>query len=154
MFLLATSYTFYATAGLECLVYISITTLSTYVAAYMIGRMSKIKAEYIKANRDKLDKNAKKNYKENVKKKQRLWLVLALIVDLGLLLVLKYTNFLIDNINGVVTSVGSFAPISYIDIIMPLGISFYTFQSVGYLIDVYNEKYAPEAKWLLERFFI
>ncbi len=147
MFLLVASYAFYATAGWQCLIYISITTLSTYVVACRIGRMWKVKAEYIKANKDKLDKNAKKTYRENVKKKQRLWLVLALVVDLGLLLVLKYTNFLIDNINGIVTSVGSFAPISYMDIVMPLGISFYTFQSVGYLIDVYNEKYAPETNY-------
>lgn len=147
VFLLVASYAFYATAGWECLIYISVTTMFTYVSACRIGVISKAKSTYLKANKDNLDKNAKKTYKESVKRKQRVWLVLALIVDLGMLIVLKYANFLIDNINGIITGVGDFAPISYMDVIMPLGISFYTFQSLGYLIDVYNEKYDAETNY-------
>ena len=144
MFLLVASYLLYFWAGPSYLIYISITTLATYLAARKINSLSREKTEYIKANKATLDKEAKKAYKENIKKKQRVFLALALLVDLGLLIGIKYTNFLIENINGIVTSISQMEPISYLDIIMPLGISFYTFQSVGYLIDVYNEKYESQ----------
>ncbi len=147
MFLLVASYGFYATAGWECLLYISITTLSTYLAARKINSITKSKTEYLKTNKSSLDKNAKKTYKDSIKRKQRVWLMLALAVDLGLLIVLKYTNFFIDNINDIFEGVGGFTPVSYADIIIPLGISFYTFQSLGYLIDVYNEKYEAEINY-------
>lgn len=144
MFLLGASYLLYFTAGPSYLIYISITTLVTYLAARRISRLSKEKTQYIKENKATLDKEAKKAYKQRIQKKQRVYLWLSLAVDLGLLIGIKYTNFVIENINGVITSLGQMEPISYLDIIMPLGISFYTFQSVGYLVDVYNEKYESQ----------
>lgn len=140
MFLLGASYLFYYSAGPSYLIFISITTLATYFAARKINALSKERSEYLKANKETLDRAAKKSYKESIKKKQRLVLWLALFVDLGLLIGIKYTNFVIENINGIITSVSNAEPISYLDIIMPLGISFYTFQTVAYLVDVYNEK--------------
>lgn len=134
----------YFSAGPSYLIFISITTLTTYLAAKKISRLSQEKTAYLKENKATLDREAKKAYKEGVKKKQRLFLHLALLVDLGLLIGIKYTNFIIENINGIITSVSSMEPISYLDIIMPLGISFYTFQTVGYLVDVYNEKYEAQ----------
>jgi len=144
MFLLVASYLLYFSAGPSYLIYISITTLVTYLAARKISSLSAEKTAYIKENKATLDKETKKAYKERVQKKQRLILWLALAVDLGLLIGIKYTNFLIENINGILTSVANMQPISYLDIIMPLGISFYTFQTVGYLVDVYNEKYESQ----------
>ena len=144
MFLLAASYLLYFSAGKSYLIYISITTLATYLAARRISKLNTIKSAYLKANKETLDKEAKKAYKESVKKRQRLALYLALAVDLGLLIAIKYTNFLIENINGILIGLSNMQPISYLDIIMPLGISFYTFQSLGYLIDVYNEKYEAQ----------
>lgn len=144
MFLLAASYLLYFNAGPSYLIYISATTLATYLAARKISRLSQEKTKYIKENKASLDREAKKAYRESIKRKQRVFLCLALLVDLGLLVGIKYTNFLIENINGVITSVSQMEPISYLDIIMPLGISFYTFQSLGYLIDVYNEKYEAQ----------
>ncbi len=147
LFLLAASYALYFTAGPSYLIYISITTLATFLAAKKINSLSKEKGVYLKEHKAELDKEAKKAYKDRIKKKQRTFLGLALLVDLGLLIGIKYTNFLIENINGVITSVSQMEPISYLDIIMPLGISFYTFQSLGYLIDVYNEKYEAQGHY-------
>ncbi|MBQ8518471.1 MAG: MBOAT family protein [Agathobacter sp.] len=144
MFLLGASYLLYFSADPSYLIFISITTLTTYLAAKKISRLSQEKTAYLKENKTTLDREAKKAYKEGVKKKQRLFLHLALLVDLGLLIGIKYTNFIIENINGIITSVSNMEPISYLDIIMPLGISFYTFQTVGYLVDVYNEKYEAQ----------
>ena len=69
------------------------------------------------------------------RKKSKLILILTIIFDLGLLFYFKYTNFFISNINTILNF-----NINKINIIMPIGISFFTFQTLSYVIDVYNEK--------------
>jgi len=64
---------------------------------------------------------------------RKLLLILSLIVDLGLLCFFKYTNFLIENVN---TLTG--AGLKLLKLTMPIGISFYTFQALSYVIDVYR----------------
>ena len=68
-------------------------------------------------------------------------LVLGLIYNFGLLVFFKYTNFLIENINALLTA--THIQIPTISVIMPLGISFYTFQVVSYLVDVYRGEQRP-----------
>lgn len=62
-------------------------------------------------------------------------LYLSVLVNLGFLFYFKYFNFVIDNINGIFDMDAKF-----IDVIMPIGISFYTFQAMSYLIDVYRRE--------------
>ena len=62
-------------------------------------------------------------------------LVLSLIYNIGMLGVFKYTDFVIGNINGIFDT-----SIPEQNIALPLGISFYTFQIMSYMIDVYWEK--------------
>ena len=71
-------------------------------------------------------------------KYSKLFLILAVIYNIGQLLIFKYTDFFIYNINNIFNS-----NINYLYIIMPIGISFFTFQALGYVIDVYNKKHAP-----------
>lgn len=69
------------------------------------------------------------------KKNRKLWFILALVFDLGTLLVFKYTDFIINTIN--------FIPklnLPLVNLALPIGISFYTFQMVSYIIDVYKKK--------------
>lgn len=68
-------------------------------------------------------------------KKRRLILGLTILADLSFLFYFKYFNFLLDNLNTFFA-----ADFTLIDIIMPLGISFYTFQAMSYLIDVYRRE--------------
>ena len=68
-------------------------------------------------------------------------LVLGLIYNFGLLVFFKYTNFFIENINALLTA--THIQIPTISVIMPLGISFYTFQVVSYLVDVYRGEQRP-----------
>lgn len=70
-------------------------------------------------------------------KKAKLWLTLGLVVDLGILATLKYSNFFIRNINLASSLAGSSARIPELNLLAPLGISFYTMSVVGYLLDVY-----------------
>lgn len=68
----------------------------------------------------------------NIKVKKN-YLIIALIINLGILLYYKYSNFFIANINLLFNS-----NIKFLQIIMPVGISFFTFQAISYLIDVYR----------------
>ena len=72
------------------------------------------------------------------KKYKKALLILAIIYNVGQLLVFKYTDFFIDNINNIFNT-----NISFMYIVMPIGISFFTFQALGYVIDVYNKKHKP-----------
>lgn len=72
-------------------------------------------------------------HREN-KKRLKLLLVISVIIDLGLLSVFKYTDFIITNINSVFG-----AGFDLLNIALPIGISFYTFQAMSYTIDVYRD---------------
>ena len=68
-------------------------------------------------------------------KYKKLSLILTIIVNLGFLAYFKYFNFLLDNINHIFS-----LDIKFVEVILPLGISFYTFQAMSYLIDVYRDE--------------
>lgn len=71
-------------------------------------------------------------------KHKKFFLVAACIYNIGLLLFFKYTDFFITNINSLLGS-----NISLLYIVMPIGISFFTFQALSYVIDIYNGKSKP-----------
>ncbi len=72
------------------------------------------------------------------KKYRKLGLSLSLIFNLGILIYFKYFNFLTENINAVLQAFSSTKSLNFLNIIMPLGISFFTFQTMSYTIDVYK----------------
>ena len=75
------------------------------------------------------------------KKHKKIFLILLLIYNIGQLLYFKYTDFFISNINSIFN-----LNISLLHVIMPIGISFFTFQIMAYVIDVYNKKHKPAKK--------
>lgn len=79
---------------------------------------------------------------ENRNLKKRL-LVTSLLVNLGFLGFFKYYNFFLDNVQEAFTLFGSPLEMRGLDIILPVGISFYTFQTLSYTLDVYNGKLKP-----------
>ncbi len=74
------------------------------------------------------------------KSKRRLILIAALVFNLGILCYFKYGNFLIENLNLCFEYL-KIKKINYEEIHLPLGISFFTFQAISYLIDIYREEY-------------
>jgi len=68
---------------------------------------------------------------------------LSIVANLGVLAFFKYTNFLIQSANGVAHATGAAWAITPLDIVLPVGISFYTFQNMSYTIDVYRGQLAP-----------
>jgi len=143
LLLLVASFFFYSCSGWDNIAYITVTITATYFTAVKIGQLHRQQELYLKENKGSLSKEEKKAYKDKVKSKQKKYLLLCLFFDLGVLAVVKYTNFAISNINSV-SKIFNAGELSFLDIALPMGISFYTFQSVGYLVDVYRGKYAPE----------
>jgi alginate O-acetyltransferase complex protein AlgI len=76
------------------------------------------------------------------KKKKRLFLVLSLTMNLGLLAYFKYANFFIENVNAALGAM-NVDTISWTQVALPIGISFYTFQTLTYSIDVYRGVHKP-----------
>ncbi len=82
-------------------------------------------------------------------KSKKLILIFSIVINLGLLFYFKYTNFFIDIINDL--SVGQIKPLN---LILPIGISFYTFENLSYTIDVYRGKFKPVTSFLDYCFFL
>ncbi len=78
----------------------------------------------------------------------RKWLFLSLGVNLGLLVVFKYFDFFVLSFKAAFASVGIYLDINTLNIILPLGISFYTFQTLSYTIDIYRKRFEPQKDWL------
>lgn len=77
------------------------------------------------------------------KKNKKLFLIIGLIFNFGLLFYFKYFNFFLSNINSLFKT-----NINLFSIVLPLGISFYTFKNASYLIDVYKNKVNPEKNFI------
>ena len=71
-------------------------------------------------------------------KKRKLFLIGSLIANIGVLAVFKYYNFLNDNISMLLHGAGYKNPIPYLSILLPIGLSFHTFQAMSYTIEVYR----------------
>lgn len=115
IWLLAFSYIYYVSGGIRVTCFLIFTTVTTYLA----GRQME------QASETAQDKKAEKRRKKRI-------LTGTLALNFGVLGALKYTNFVLGTISSITG--GEFEPLK---LLLPLGISFYTFQSMGYLLDVY-----------------
>ena len=87
------------------------------------------------------------NKTEDVQKR-KMFLYLSLLVNLGFLVYFKYTNFFIDTFVDSFRLFGKTLEVSTLNIILPVGISFYTFQTLSYTIDIYRKQLKPTKDWL------
>lgn len=142
--LLVASYVFYLFAGYKYVAFILFTTVTTYLFALWINRIGVKSKETLKLNKQTWDKDKKKKFKNSIKHKKRLVMALVLVVNFGILAFLKYYNFFAGSLNDVMGMFGIGFSAPTLKLFLPLGISFYTFQSMGYIVDVYREKVAPE----------
>ena len=77
------------------------------------------------------------------RKYDTIFLIITLVYDIGSLLYFKYLDFFIENINNIFKT-----EIPFFYIIMPIGISFFTFQTISYIVDIYNKKVEPSKNFL------
>lgn len=78
--------------------------------------------------------------------KRKLMLLLSVSINLGLLFYFKYSNFFIDNVNAALSVFGD-KQIHWTKLILPIGISFYTFETITYVVDVYRKLHKPLTKF-------
>lgn len=80
--------------------------------------------------------------------------VISLVLNFGILFLFKYLDFVIDTLEKVFGKIGISVQVPVLDLLLPVGISFYIFQAVGYTIDVYREKLEPEKNLLKYALFV
>ena len=126
--LFAGSLFFYAGVGVRAFCFLFFSAVSTYAAGLGVEAMQRKAAEAKKAK----EKAAEKRYI----RLRKLIFGLGLLANLGILCYMKYFNFLIENLNSIFALFSFRLSAATRNILMPLGLSFYTFQVVGYLLDV------------------
>jgi alginate O-acetyltransferase complex protein AlgI len=70
-------------------------------------------------------------------------LIAAIVFDLGLLAVFKYLSFFVTSTEDALDSIGLGSPLPFMQVVLPIGISFFTFQAISYVVDVYR----GETRW-------
>ncbi len=146
--LLAASYVFYCSSSVRMAVWMVITSIVIYLCALRMEKLGD--AEAAALHRKKPDGTAllrpeKKALKAAFKRKRKALLTFGLLIIFGILAFFKYIPGLISGISG-----GRFT----MNLLLPIGISFYTFQSAGYLIDVYNGQSRAEKNFFKIALFV
>lgn len=129
VWLLVSSYYFYMNWHAEYALLMAASTVVTYGCALLVDR-----------------------FKE--KKHRKLVLILGILFNIGMLGYFKYTGMIVDLVGRVMHAFGSQAVMPKVDILLPVGISFFTFQALGYLIDVYKRRVKPETNLFRYALFI
>lgn len=130
--LLIASYAFYLTAGVKYLFFILLTTLTTFFTARHMGAALAVQDAYLAEHKKDLSREEKKEYKARVKAANRKWMIACLLVNFGLLAICKAA--LVEPFRALMNGTG----LSFLTLGLPMGISFYMFQSMGYVVDVYR----------------
>lgn len=125
--LLAASYVFYMSWSAKYALLLLTSTAITFVSGVVMDRSPRYK---------------------------RAALVCSILLNIGILFIFKYANFTIDIFNGVLSWFGSSSELSYLDLLLPVGISFYIFQALSYSIDVYKGKIATEKNFFFYALFV
>lgn len=141
--LLVFSLIFYVLCSWKSIFFILFTTVCIYFASLGIAKNKEKEKAYIQEHQD-LALEDKKAFKAKNKKKRKTLLTLGILSIVLVLAIMKYLNFLIGNFNTILSWFHSSFSLSTVKWFLPLGISFYTFQAIGYIADVYWGKYEPE----------
>ena len=141
--LLVASYGFYLSSGLDHVIYIIATTLFTYGAGRLMQSFRDKQKKEIAAMGE-ITKEKKRELKKVVAKKVRVVQVITVLVNLGVLAYVKYLNFFIDGLNDIFSLFAWDASVPMINVIVPLGLSYYTFNTIGYIVDVGRGKHPAE----------
>ncbi len=142
--LLAGSYIFYIASSPVTTAFLLFTTLTTFYTGIFLGKANEQYAQKVSLAGESLTKEQKNRYKAENKKNKSKILVVSLLITFGILAFLKYYNFFTDSANMAFNILSIQAELPGLNLLLPLGISFYTFQSTGYIIDVYRGKIAPD----------
>ena len=137
IWLLISSYYFYMCWNAKYVLLIFVSTVITYLSGILIDKVEKTWSDV-----DKLGK-----YK-------KLILAISFVSNLGILFYFKYINFTLDIVTRILSKVNISMNVPVFDVILPVGISFYTFQALSYSVDVYRGEVAPEHDFFRYALFV
>lgn len=137
IWLLAASYYFYMSWNIKYASLILLSTCITYVSALIISKVRKCPTP----------NQQKRTTEKSV-------LVICLLINIGVLFFFKYYDFVFSNASFVCGKIGIQIQYPKFDILLPVGISFYTFQALGYIIDVYRGEVKAEKNFLRYALFV
>ena len=117
--LLAASYYFYMSWNAKLAAVVAISSMADYFIARAIEESS-------------------------VDKRRRVLLTVSIVMNLGLLCYFKYMNFFLHSLEDLLTSMGLHQAMPVLKVVLPIGISFYTFEAISYTVDVYLRRTKAE----------
>ena len=129
VWMLAASYYFYMSWNPTYAVLIAFSTVSTFFTGIVLG-------------------------KAREKKSKNICLAISFVINLGILFFFKYFDFALENVNRVLGVLNIEVIEKSFDVLLPVGISFYTFQALGYTVDVYREDIEPEKNLIRYALFV
>lgn len=134
LILLLASYIFFYLLSGKLLVYLLASTIIIYLSGLLIKKINTKCEERIKD----LEKEEKKKIKAKFQNKKKLVLLISILINVGILIFLKYAGFFATNINSLfkIFDINYYIPVP--KFLLPIGISFYTLQGLSYIIDVYR----------------
>ena len=148
LILLCASYGFYLWGGAQYLFFLLFTTASTWLATVCMGRELEKQEAYLAENKKTLSRDEKKAYKAAVKKRCRVPMLLCLVTNFAILALCKCL------LTDPFYTAAQKGRLSFLTLGLPLGISFYMFQSMGYVLDVYRGSVKAEKNPLRLSLFV
>ena len=133
LWLLLASYFFYMCWNAKYAVLLLYSTAVTYVSGLLIDRCDR---------------------KEGLEKRKKLFVALSFIMNLSILFLFKYFNFVVGNINVILAECNLQVIMPGVDLLLPVGISFYIFQALSYTMDVYRKEIYVERNFLKYALFV
>ncbi|MBR3601450.1 MAG: MBOAT family protein [Lachnospiraceae bacterium] len=127
LWLLAASYYFCVCWGIKFAGWLFATTVITYLCGRVLDNVKNLKTE-----------------KSKIIKYKKICLVCGITISLSMLFFFKYFNFFGQAIEGVLNKISIKVVVPKVSVLLPVGMSFYIFQGIGYLIDIYREEIAAE----------
>ena len=138
LFLLSASYVFYAWWDWRFLSLIIISSLQDFLIGRYLHKLNMSEttvADNIVALKE-------------IQRKKRIWLCVSIVVNIGFLGFFKYFNFFADSLVNLFSLFNIYLSKTTLDIVLPVGISFYTFQTLSYTIDLYRKQAEPAKDWM------
>ena len=151
--LLAASYFFYMCWNARYALLLLGVTVTTYLSGILIER-SRSSHAGVTAGADGGEGSAGSKGSAKASVRDKVTLIVCLVINLGVLFVFKYLNFGISLISSLMEAFHLSEPLSGFDILLPVGISFYVFQALGYLIDLYKGEIKAERDFFKFALFV
>ena len=139
VWLLILSYMYYFSYHVTTVWMMILTTAVTYTGGILLGKLNSEKPD------KDADRETKKAFKKDITNKKKKVVLCVILLSFGVLAVCKYTNFMIGNINGILSAFGSSERLSVLKL---------TFQSVSYVVDVYRGKHEPQKNFFKYALFV